>query len=146
MSYKDKKAIKVLLDNYATKNNFNITAFRSNKRKLYHKYQKGGSYRNTCNLNEDDRGKLGKTTQSGCPYMIRLCFRSEGDTFFLVNPNTEYKSYHSHSLTENNLLSTINSGRRSALTQNEAILANGMVVSTAPVRNIQRTVTGDDNL
>ncbi|RCH84750.1 hypothetical protein CU097_006840 [Rhizopus azygosporus] len=39
--------------------------------------------------------------------------------------------------TESNLLSTA-SGRRPALTQNEAILANDMVVSMAPARNIQR--------
>ncbi|CEI98756.1 hypothetical protein RMCBS344292_12856 [Rhizopus microsporus] len=54
-------------------------------------------------------------------------------------------SYHNHGLTESNLLSTV-SGRRSALTQNEAILANDMIVSMAPARNIQRAVTGDDSL
>jgi hypothetical protein len=32
--YKDKKAIKVLLNNYATENNFSITTFRSDKQKL----------------------------------------------------------------------------------------------------------------
>ena len=50
-----KKAVKVLLDNYATENNFSITTFRSDKQKLYYKYQKGGSYRNIRDLNEDNR-------------------------------------------------------------------------------------------
>ncbi|KAL4209986.1 hypothetical protein CU097_012866 [Rhizopus azygosporus] len=86
----------------------------SDKQKLYYKYQKGGSYRNIRDLNEDNR-------------------------FVFAT------SYHNHGLTESNLLSTV-SGRRSALTQNEAILANDMIVSMAPARNIQRAVTGDDSL
>lgn len=67
--------------------------------------------------------------------MIRLYFRSEGGAFFLANPNTENEGYHNHNLTENNLLSTV-SGRRSALTQIEAILANDITVSMAPARSI----------
>jgi hypothetical protein len=135
--YKDKKAVKVLLGNYATENNFNITTYRSDKQNLYYKCQKGGFYRKTRNVNEDECKRLGKTTQAGCSYMIRLYFRSKNNAFFLAYPNNENESYHNHSLTESNLFSTA-PGRRSALTQNEAILATA--------RNIQRAVTGDDSL
>ncbi|CAO3672595.1 unnamed protein product [Rhizopus microsporus] len=88
---------------------------------------------------------LVKSRKQACPYMIRLCFRSKDDAFFLANPNLEKESYHNHSLAENNLLYTA-SGRRSALIQNEATLANDIIVSMAPARNIQRAITGDDGL
>ncbi|KAG0166601.1 hypothetical protein DFQ30_006982, partial [Apophysomyces sp. BC1015] len=142
--FPDRGTVRKVLNEYAVANNFTLATKFSTPTKLYLKCTKGGSYRNTRNLQDSDRKKLCETALVGCPYLLRLYLRKDLG-FCLVEPKNEEERHHNHPITPESL-STSSKARKLMLTEDDIRNLTTMVDANVSTRCIQKALNEENVL
>lgn len=135
----NKKDVKTLLKKYALANNFLLTVARSNNTMIHFQCKKGGKYRNSRNLTEDDRKCWRNTQRSDCPFFVRIGTNKSGHYIYLPSTKDEEHS-HNHRLEVENVLSN-SMGRKKMLDSKDIETLQQGIEQNIPTRTIQKVLS-----
>lgn len=136
-----KEIVIKILKEHAVENNFKIVIARSTSTNVHLKCVKGGTYRNTRKLTEEDRQVWKNSQRTNCPFLIRVA-KSKNGGFIYLKPTTESEKFHNHELTKENLLAT-SDGRKSLLDSNDIEKLQRGIDQNLPTKTIQHILSGE---
>lgn len=96
-----KESAKNLLAEFALENNFMLAYDKTDLPRLELKCTKGGTYRNTRGITENNRKRQKITKKISCPNKIRYKITAEG--VYILQSQTDIEMHHNHPLTVENL-------------------------------------------
>ncbi|OAD73333.1 hypothetical protein PHYBLDRAFT_65941 [Phycomyces blakesleeanus NRRL 1555(-)] len=130
------------MQEYALANNFALVIKDGKPTRVYLKCSKGGHYKNTRKIDDNDRKKIPSSGMIGCPYLLKVSYKKAAKGYFLLKATHEIEAFHNHPL-DDECMESILKGRLSRVTTEDSIMITKLIETNTKTREIQKAINDE---